>query len=44
MDELLPDATWSEQVNMIHHLNSTVTGAMVEYNAADGWYYMVEGE
>lgn len=44
LDELLPDATWSEQVTMIHHLNSTVTGAMFEYNAADGWYYMEEGE
>jgi len=43
LDELLSDATWSEQVEMIHHLNVTVTGAMFEYNAADGWYYMAEG-
>ena len=44
LDEHLNDATWSEQVDMTHHLNVTVDGAMFEYTAADGWYYTEEGE
>ena len=43
LDELLPQPTWNEQVEMTYHLNLHVNGALFEYEAAVGWYYTEEG-
>jgi hypothetical protein len=43
LDELLPSPTWDEQVEMTHHLNLHVNGALFEYEASVGWYYDEEG-
>ena len=43
LDEYLPAPTWDEQVEMTHHLNLHVNGALFEYEASVGWYYDEEG-
>ena len=44
LDELLPSPLWSEQVEMTHHLDLHVSGALFSYEGAVGWYYVEEGD
>ena len=43
LDEYLPAPTWEEQVEMTHHLNLHVNGALFEYDAHILWSYDEEG-
>ncbi len=43
LDEMLPHPTWDEQVEMTHHLNLHVNGALFEYDAHILWSYDEEG-
>jgi hypothetical protein len=42
LNEHLPSPLWSEQVEMTHHLNLHVNGALFTYDN-DGWSYVEEG-
>jgi len=44
LDEFLPAPLWSEAVEMTHHLNLHVNGALYDYDPRDGWSYVEEGE